>query len=83
MNRKEAIKQIKIWYQTHLANSTSIFNEDKAICEIIELLQRGEKYEEMWEEFYLNEGDLIKVVNCIKHRYEQKYFPPGEKWLPV
>jgi len=48
--------------------------------EVISLLQQGEidkeelkKYRQMWEEFCVNEGDLVKVINCIKHRYEQKY----------
>ena len=30
-------------------------------------------FRQMWEEFCVNEGDLVKVVNCIKRRYEQKY----------
>jgi len=48
------------------------------INEIIKSLEEGkenEKYKAMWKDFYVNEGDLVKVVNYIKNRYEQKYFP--------
>ena len=83
MEVKEAIEKIKIWYQTYLANCTSIFNDDKAMCEIIALLQQGEKYRQMWEE-------LIKGIEKREKRceiacdivyvstlrdIEQKYFP--------
>jgi len=49
--------------------------ESQSIHRAIDLLKRGEKFEKMWEEFCVNEGDLVKVVNLIKRRYEQKYFP--------
>jgi len=52
---------------------------------IIGLLQRGEKYEEMWIELLAEHGcDYIEkkhgkyfIIMNIMKEYEQKYFPKG------
>jgi len=56
--------------------------KDKVIIDIEDLnklIDENNKLKQMWEDFYVNEGDLVKVVNCIKNRYEQKYFPKSIK----
>ena len=81
MNTKEAIDLLERLKNPHLG---WLKEHNDNIDNIIALLQRGEKYEEMWKEFSLNEGDLVRVVNCIKHRYEQKYFPkPVKKTITI
>ena len=51
------------------------FDDEKG--EVLDFLNELWDYKLMWEEFNINEGDLAKVVKCIKHRYEQKYFLKG------
>ena len=78
MEVKEAIEKIKIWYRTYLANCTSIFNDDETICKIIELFQRGEKFEKMWEELkdnYLDHDYCLVITEEQRKELEQKYFP--------
>jgi len=91
MENKEAIEKIKIWYQTYLANSTSIFNDDKAICEIINLLQQGKKFEFIFSDMHYTIQHMldkiylynIKTPEMTDAEYiekafeiiEEKYFP--------
>jgi len=77
MNTQEAIEFVKD--EVMFAEDNYDENIIKKRDEVISLLQQGEidkeelkKYRQMWEEFSVNEGDLIKVVNCIKHRYEKR-----------
>ena len=57
-------------------------NSEKA-DEIINLLQRGEKYEAMWEELFMEKGMLLilqddgysKLLYKILEDFGQKYFP--------
>jgi len=74
---KEAIEFLENIIQPTPAIKPRLITIEK-VNNIISLLYQGEKYRLMWEEFCVNEGDLVKVVNCIKRRYEQKYFPKVE-----
>uniref|UniRef100_A0A6H1ZYN2 Uncharacterized protein n=1 Tax=viral metagenome TaxID=1070528 RepID=A0A6H1ZYN2_9ZZZZ len=55
----------------------------KGLKRVIELLQRGEKYEAMWEELFMEKGMLLilqddgysKLLYKILEDLEQKYFP--------
>jgi len=51
------------------------FDDEKG--EVLDFLYELWDYKLMWKEFSVNEGDLVRVVNLIKQRYEQKYFPKG------
>ena len=76
MDVKEAIEFLEDIYDWDIASDIEE-KAEKNIPEIIALLQQSEKYRQMWEGFCVNEGDLVKVVNCVKRRYEQKYFSRG------
>ena len=78
MEFNEAIEKIKVWYQTYLANSTSIYNDDKAICGIIDLLQQGEKYKKIVEDLEENYRDhdyCIVITDKQIQELKQTYFP--------
>ena len=78
MNTKEAIDILERLKNPHL-KWLKKHNDD--IDEIIELLQRGEKYEAMWYElndvYFHSVGGLMKLV-------KQKYFPkPVKKTIAI
>jgi len=84
MEIKEAIENIEDTYDCH-SNDRACCKEDRERIEkeknsIIELLQRGEKYEAMWEKDLKDRmrnstasawETLVNAINDI----EQKYFP--------
>ena len=61
-------------------NITRVFHKDdyESLDAIIDLLGRGEKYKQMWEEFgeYI-EGQSKALTNKM-FLLEQKYFPKGD-----
>jgi len=76
MDMEEAIEFIKALFLGDVKNDKDedgILYSDRA-NDIIELLQRGEKYEAMWEELR-----IMDKVGCnpevIVKELEQKYFP--------
>ena len=72
MNTKETIE----WIKERMDENLSEEYDNKKMNNIIELLQRGEKYEEMWNEardYFQNDLDLDEYMEDIK----QKYFPKG------
>lgn len=79
MNTKEAIRYIKL---CKLEDGSS---DGKDYTDIIALLQQGEKYRKMWEEFkeiygaqsIVLEGKLQNLEDKMDW-FEQKYFPKEE-----
>ena len=61
----------------------------KQLMEVIDLLQRGEKFEKMWEEIYkiwfdykadcywLDDKGFLSVLPILEYIHD-KYFPKGE-----
>ena len=95
MNTEEAIKNVEDIYNCHESDRSCSDVETEIIFKnrdkIIELLQQGEKYKKMWEEFKKENqyGRLdrrfpnkdIGLEKCM-NEVEQKYFPkelPDEK----
>lgn len=74
MNIKEAIEFVKNKWVTYL-DKQEIKNKN----EVIELLQRGEKYEKMWKKLKINTSQYDRGTNILDmvYEYEQKYFPKG------
>ena len=77
MNTKEAIE----WIKTKAFCLDTMGDEKKLRdfeCNqdgIISLLKRGEKYEQMWEEFQYYISGISKVLPNKMCSLEQKYFP--------
>ena len=73
---KNFLPDYQLEYNNKMRESISLLQQgEKDSKELVIIKEELKKVWQMWEEFCLNEGDLVKVVNCIKHRYEQKYFP--------
>ena len=82
------LKSFKELVTREFCNPPGIRDVNKRIDEIIALLQRGEKYQQMWDRLehgvvYDDEGDyiyswsgkLIGHMHRIKRDVEQKHFP--------
>jgi len=83
METKEAIEFIEskkpsnfTGYELNNVSEEKI-TEDK-LCRVIELLQRGEKYEAMWWAFYDKYDDECWDVPRAMDDVEEKYFPKEE-----
>jgi len=75
MNTEEAIAYLK---STRMED----YGYRNEYDEIIELLKRGEKYEQMWEELYKNPEYL--TTKAEMYNIKQKYFPkPKSKVLKL
>jgi len=78
METKEAIKWIfDIWHEwenVYGVDGEQVLEEGKKMDEVIELLQRGEKYEAMWEEIIRYFG-YMEWKDEIIVKIKQKYFP--------
>lgn len=72
MDTKEAIEWLKDAEEIAELNKWRI---DK----VIELLQRGEKFEQMWEEFQYYVLGIAKALPNKINELEQKYFPKPKK----
>ena len=62
-------------------NITRTFHRDdyKSLNVVIDLLERGKKFENMWEEFSYYISGISKVLSNKMDDLEQKYFPKEEK----
>jgi len=62
-------------------NITRVFHKDdyKSLDAVIELLERGKKFEKMWEEFYYYVSGSSKALPNKMDDLEQKNFPKEEK----
>jgi len=79
MNTKEAIEFLEKLIELYLPCLKGTINK------IINLLKRGEKYEQIWREFKKKNGDevfdsrscksgmLWKNLECVMNIFEQKY----------
>jgi len=59
-------------------------NNSKELRNIISLLQQGEKYRQMWEEYKNSYGELNKMYFPIwdeMEQLEEKYFPERESQI--
>ena len=70
-------KEIIEWIENCMDENLSEEYDNKKMKNIIKLLQRGEKYEEMWEEFEFYIGQCSEALINKMHLLEQKYFPKG------
>lgn len=71
MDTKEAIEFIRLTYL-----ESGLINEKRDYNEIIELLQQGEKYRQMWEELYLHKIKWNDYsITVYMQELEKKYFP--------
>jgi len=85
METKEAIKWIfDIWHEwenVYGVDEEQVLKEGKKMDEVIELLQRGGKYEAMWGELRLSkkysEAFEFRPPITMKE-LEEKYFPKDE-----
>ena len=62
-------------------NITRVFHKDdyKTLDAVIELLERGKKFEQMWEEFYYYVSGSSKALPNKMDDLEQKNFSEGGK----
>ena len=80
MNTKEAIELMEYCDTLSCGDNpqTGFCNQ---FLEVIELLKRGEKHKDMWEELYVVFGnniiDDIASLTDVMEQLEQKYFPKG------
>jgi len=81
MNTKEAVEWIfDIWHEwenVYGVDGEQVLEEGKKMDEVIELLQRGEKYEAI-EKGIKQYCLILERQNVLKEviRLEHKYFPP-------
>ena len=87
MNTKEAISCLKNNKHETLWRAKIPKIQNKNMDDIIELLQRGEKYEAMWEEFKFKRGDTYTILEQPEkgtirddmNEFEEKHLK-GEKF---
>ncbi|MBA7576413.1 hypothetical protein ES695_21320 [Candidatus Atribacteria bacterium 1244-E10-H5-B2] len=88
MNTKESIKFIESRKPSNFTGMelnnvrTEKIIEDK-LGEVVECLQRGGEYEQMWEKFKENNGSVWgygkgKYIRDLMSEFEEKYFPKKE-----
>jgi len=82
MKIQEAIKWIfELWHEwenVYGVSGEQVLKEGKKMDEVIELLQRGEKFEKMWgelcERVYRIDSKFSNIRNIIE-KLETKHFP--------
>ena len=82
MEVKEAIEFLDKKNRYVLPKTNQEVEHNDEIDDIISLLQQGEKYRQMWEEFEEEYGEYVIRMNyenkpiCMRMEYiKQKYFP--------
>jgi len=79
------VKEMIEWIEECKDQNLGEEYDNKKMSQIITLLQQGEKYQQMWEELFMEEGMLLtlqddgysKLLYKILEDLEQKYFPKG------